>query len=119
LSPSWQLVRAARYVLDVDAPRYLAKGVGYTHVAHLSIDPAAECVDAATQAAITRNAHVRWARERRRRWARAVAQISGAISDFASGGVDGRLAKDLRTIERGAARVSKRLDDELRRADGA
>jgi plasmid stabilization system protein ParE len=75
-------------------------------------------VTAADQAQLTAEAHRRWAAEQRRRWGEAAQTIHRALSDFADGGVDRRLENDLRTIERGVGRVSRRLDDERRRAEG-
>jgi hypothetical protein len=55
--------------------------------------------------------------ERRRRWGSAAAVIGHALAEFSEGGIDRRLASDLRVIRRSTERVSRRLDAEVRRLD--
>jgi hypothetical protein len=107
--------------VDADQPRFLARGVGYTAVSHLSIDPAAECVDERTQQGQTFRAHRAWQERQRRRWGAASETINGAVEAFYGNGngIDRRLAADLRVVKRATDRVGRRLEEELHQAGGA
>jgi hypothetical protein len=104
--------------VDADTPRFIARGLGYVHSASVAADPL-EAIREEEQAEQTRRAHRRWAKERQRRWGEAAQTIRVVVADFAEGGVDRKTASDLRAIERDVRRVSRRLDDEWRRAEGA
>jgi hypothetical protein len=97
-----------------DQPRFLAPVAGYTPVAHQSIDPTCEALDASYLQKVTSEAHRRWARDRRRRWGQAAAALGVVVEDLSRSG-DRALQSDLRALSRMALRVSARLDRELDR----
>jgi hypothetical protein len=92
-----------------DQPRYIARTMGYTNWAGHAVDPL-EAVRADEQEEQTRKAHAVWAEQQRRRWGQAARVIDAALATFVSGGVDRRIASDLRVIRRTAERVTRRLD---------
>jgi hypothetical protein len=104
--------------VDADAPRWIAKALGYTRSPHMAADRL-EAIRSSEQEAQTRAAHLRWSREQRRRWGEAAATITSAVDSFSNGiGLDPRLAADVRAIRRDVARTTQHLDDDLRRAAG-
>jgi hypothetical protein len=101
----------------LDRPRFIGP-IGYVSSPFIAVDPL-EAVRSEEQERQSRDAHIHWTRERRRRWGAASTSINTVLDEFAQGGVDRRLESDLRAIRRGADRVGRRLDDELRRVEGA
>jgi hypothetical protein len=95
-------------VADLDEPRYLGQKLGYTHVAHRSIDPSAECVSEAEQRRQTTQAHLRERRDRVDAWRACHSVISDALATFkASCRVPKSAASSLRVVERACARVDR------------
>jgi hypothetical protein len=92
-----------------DQPRFVARGAGYTSWAGHAVD-GLEAVRVEEQEEQTRKAHAVWAEQQRRRWGQAARVIDAALAAFVSGGVDRRIASDLRVIRRTTERVARRLD---------
>jgi hypothetical protein len=101
-----------------DASRFLGRAAGYVRSSAIAIDKL-EVIRPEEQAEQTRRARVEWTKAQQRRWGEAAKAIASAVEGFAAGGrVDRRLAGDLRQIRRGAERVTRRFEDDLRRAGG-
>jgi hypothetical protein len=97
-----------------DEPRFLGRTHGYVNSSAIAADRL-EAVRPEEQKAMTRAAHLRWRQMMRRRWGMAARVITAEVDSFAAAGVDRRVARDLRVIERDVQRVSQRLDQLDRR----
>jgi hypothetical protein len=102
-----------RYRLDVgdlDEPRFLGAKLGYTHVAHRSIDPSAECVSETEQRRQTVLAHREWRVRRQRAWIETRGTIDAALDAFVvSVGNDHALAGSVRAVRRSCDAVARKV----------